>query len=255
MAAAGLTLGAAVLFGVWTVVAQPTVQLSRYVGPAALSVLFGTGVQILIIESVRRSELSRTIPLLSFTPVATMLFGVVVLRELPTPGQWVGILLVFAGGLGLGLSRVRGAGEWRLPFDSGGTMMLAAALLISAAAPFDKLAVGASSVEFHGLVQSGGTGVLLVTFLGLRGDLTSLGRALTGRPALLLAAILALAAVALQFTAYRGAMVGVVETVKRVIGLASSLLAGALIFRERVTQGKFAALSLMGVGVALMLLC
>jgi len=157
-----------------------------------LSILLGAGVQILIIESVRRSDLSRTIPLLSFTPVVTMLFGLFVLGEMPGTTQWLGILFVLAGGVGLGLSRVEGATRRTPALDGGSAMMLAAAL--------------------------------------------------------------ALAALALQFTAFRGARVGVVETIKRVVGLASSLIAGFLVFRETVTPAKVAALATMAAGVALMLL-
>jgi len=42
---------------------------------SAVSVVLSAGIQVLIVESVRRSELSRTIPLLSFTPVATAISG------------------------------------------------------------------------------------------------------------------------------------------------------------------------------------
>jgi drug/metabolite transporter (DMT)-like permease len=251
--AAGLTLGQMVLFGAWSIVTRPTVRLDSYLLPAVLSIVLGAGVQILIVESVRRSELSRTIPLLSFTPVATMLFGVVVLGEMPSATQWLGILLVLLGGLGLGLSRLRSDARSGFSFDRGSGLMLAAALLISAAAPFDKLAVAASEVEFHGFLQSAGIGALLIAFLVVRGNLSDLGRSFRTRPALTVAAFIALAAVGLQFTAYQGAMVGVVETVKRVIGLGSSLAAGYLVFRERVTRAKVASLIVMAVGVGLML--
>ena len=251
--AAGLTLGQMVLFGAWSTVTRPTLRLDSYLLPAVLSVVLGAGVQILIVESVRRSELSRTIPLLSFTPVATMLFGVLVLDEMPSATQWLGILLVLVGGLGLGLSRLRSDARSRFSFDRGSGLMLAAALLISAAAPFDKLAVAASEVELHGFLQSAGIGALLIAFLVARGNLSDLGRSFRTRPALTAAAFIALAAVGLQFTAYQGAMVGVVETVKRFIGLGSSLVAGYLVFRERVTRAKVASLIVMAVGVGLML--
>ena len=140
-----------------------------------------------------------------------------------------------------------------MPFDTGGWLMLGAALLISAAAPFDKLAVAASSVEVHAFLQAAGVGVLLVLFLGVRGELADVGRAFVTRPALLWATIFVSLAIGLQFAAYRGTMVGVVETVKRVVGLACALVAGRSIFGEPITSSKLTAVTVMGVGVTLML--
>jgi drug/metabolite transporter (DMT)-like permease len=223
-----------------------------------VSVVLGVGIQLLIIESVRRSDLSRTIPLLSFTPVVTALFGMAVLREMPTAVQWLGIVAVFLGALGLGLSRgddePAGPRKLRSLLDTGGLLMLGAAVLISAAAPFDKLAVSASTTLVHGFFLSLGSGLLLLGYLVLRGEATQLGRAFRRRPLLVLAVVLSVAAVGFQFAAYRGAMVGAVETVKRVVGLASSVGAGYLVFRERVTPGKLVSVAVMGIGVALMLL-
>jgi drug/metabolite transporter (DMT)-like permease len=255
--ATGLALGAAVLFGGWAALSSPTLQPAPYIWPAAISTVLSVGIQLMIVESVRRSELSRTIPLLSFTPVATALSGAVILGELPSPVQWFGIFLVFVGALGLGLSRrERGPSRsWRhgLLFDTGGLLMLGAAVLISIAAPFDKLAVAASSTPVHGFFQSLGSGLLLLAFLGLRGEAARVSRAFRARPVLAVAVLLALAAVGFQFAAYRGAMVGAVETIKRVVGLVSSLAAGYLVFGEKVTASKLIAVAFMALGVALML--
>jgi drug/metabolite transporter (DMT)-like permease len=255
--ATGLALGLAALFGGWAALSSPTMRPADYVWPAAVSTLLCVGIQVLIVESVRRSELSRTIPMLSFTPVATALSGAAILGELPSPAQWLGIFLVFAGALGLGLSRREGepSGPRRrgLLFDTGGLLMLGAALLISVAAPFDKLAVAASSTPVHGFFQSLGSGLLLLAFLGLRGEAARVGRAFRARPLLTVGSLLALAAVGFQFAAYRGAMVGAVETIKRVVGLVSSLGAGYLVFGEKVTAGKLVAVAVMASGVVLML--
>ncbi len=254
--ATGLSVGLAVLFGVASLISGWTLHLADYVWPAALSIVLCTAVQVLIVESVRRSELSRTIPLLSFTPVATSLFGLAVLGEEPSPVQWAGIGLVFAGALGLGLSRREhepGRPPPRFKVDSGVLLMLLAALCISAAAPFDKLAIEASSTPVHGFFQSAGASVLLLAFLAVRGDLARIRHALQAQLRMTLAILLAFAAVGLQFAAYRYAMVGEVETIKRVVGLVASLAAGSAIFGESINARKLITVVAMGIGVALML--
>ena len=255
--AAGLSLGSAVLFGLTAVLAAPRMDLAAYLAPGVVSIGLSIATQLLILESVRRSELSRTIPMLSFTPVATSLFGLAVLGERPSDVEWVGITLVFFGALMLGLSRGgthTSTGAALLRFDLGALLMLGAATCISAAAPFDKLAVQASTTPVHGFVQCVGGFVVLSCFLAYRRDLDRLLRSFRERPAMTGAALLAFAAIGLQFLAYRTVLVGEVETIKRVVGLVASLTAGFLVFGERVTFVKVVAVGVLGSGVALMLL-
>jgi drug/metabolite transporter (DMT)-like permease len=255
--ATGLSLGLAMLFGGWTALSLPAFQPLAYVRPAAVSIALNLAIQLSILESVRRGELSQTIPLLSMTPVATALFGLAVLGERPSPRQWAGIALVFVGAVGLAVSRSvaerNRSRSTRFHFDRGGLIMLVAAVCISAAAPFDKLAVGASSPALHGFVLSLVSGGLLLAYLGWRRELGRIGSAFRQRPVMTLAACLAFAALGLQFAAYQGVMVGVVETIKRVVGLVMSLVAGHLVFGESMTTRKLATVALMAIGVALLL--
>ena len=120
--------------------------------------------------------------------------------------------------------------------------------------PFDKLAVRASTTPVHGCVQALGGSVVLLAYLTLRRDLAALPRVYRGRPLMTVAVLLVFAAIGLQFLAYRGAMVGEVETIKRVVGLVASLGAGLLVFGERITRSKVLGVAVMGAGVALNLL-
>lgn len=255
--AAGLSLGAAVLFAFGLLFARPRMEIGAYVVPGLISTTLGISTQVLILESVRRSPLSRTIPMLSFTPVATSLFGVVVLNEQPSRPGWIGIVLVVAGALVLGLSRkdrLEPSSAGPAALDTGAALMLLAAVSISAAAPFDKLAVEASTTLVHGLVQSLGAAVVLLVFLAARGNVAELTLVFRQRPAMMVAVVLAAAAITLQYLAYRGAMVGEVETIKRVVGSIASLGTGYLVFAERITPTKVAAVGALGAGVALILL-
>ncbi|ANM29380.1 hypothetical protein ABI59_06945 [Acidobacteria bacterium Mor1] len=248
--ATALTLGASFLFAGWMLFEAPRIDLEAYLLPGLLSILFATATQVLIVESVRHTELSRAIPMLSLTPVATSVFGVLILGEHPELLEWVGIGLVFAGAFALGVTRDEGH---RFKIDRGVALMLLAALSISAAAPFDKLAVQASNTSVHGMVQNAGGTLLLLGLLAWRRELPQLPGIFRRRPAMTLAVLLGFAAIALQFTAYQVTMVGHVETIKRVVGLVASLLAGATIFGERITLKKILTVAAMGAGVALLL--
>jgi hypothetical protein len=126
-------------------------------------------------------------------------------------------------------------------------------LCISAAAPFDKLAVTASSPALHGFLHSLFSTAVLGAYLARRGQLGGLAGAYRRRPLMTLAAWLALGALGLQLVSYRGVMVGEVETIKRVVGLLGSIAAGRLLFKEPVTRRRLLTVVLMAVGVALLL--
>ena len=106
---------------------------------AVISTALGISTQVLILEAVRQSSLSRTVPMLAFTPVATSLFGVLVLGERPTSLEWIGIVIVVFGALALGLSHsdeTRSTRARRAAFDRGSALMLMGAISISAPGRF-----------------------------------------------------------------------------------------------------------------------
>jgi drug/metabolite transporter (DMT)-like permease len=254
--ATGLSLGSALLFALALLFGYPRIDFAAYLQPGLMSITLGICTQILILQSLRRSPLSSTIPMLSLTPVATTLFGVMILGERPATAEWIGILLVFLGALVLGVTRLdrRGpSGRRRLEFDRGAILMLLAAITISAAAPFDKLAVGASTTRVHGLITSLASALVLLCLLAVRAEIGQVAHVFRRRPAMVGAAALVFVALGLQFLAYRTAMVGEVETIKRVVGLVGSLVAGFLVFGERLTVAKIGAVVAMGAGTALIL--
>ena len=66
------------------------------------------------------------------------------------------------------------------------------------------------------------------------------------------AALLGFTALGLQFLAYQTVMVGVVETIKRMLGLLSALVVGRVMFGEKVTPRTVSAVVVMGFGVVLL---
>ncbi len=231
---------------------------SGYLPPAGLSVLLNVVANVLFVTAIKISPLSLTIPLLSFTPVFTTVLAVPMLGEVPGPWEVGGILLVVAGALGLHMAPGRGPNPMELARafarERGSVMMAGVALLWSVTPPLDKLAIGRSSPAFHGLVLSVGVAAGLGAILAALGRLSQL-RTLGRRPALFALAVLASAgALALQLLAIKMVFVSLVETVKRGLGNAGAAAAGAWILDETVGGWQWAAVALMGAGVALILL-
>jgi drug/metabolite transporter (DMT)-like permease len=253
-----LTLGQIPLFGLWLVIEQAYRIAPGYVWPAALSVLLNTLANLLFIRSVQLSPLSLTVPLLSLTPAFTTLMSLLLLREVPTLRQTYGLFLVVAGAFALYTGGGSGAllhGRWRfLVAEPGSLLMIGVAVLWSITAPLDKLATARSTVPLHALVQCGSMAlVLLLVLVGRRrcGEL----RPVKDHVVLLLVAIaLSTAAIGLQFMAFQVMLVGLVEVIKRVVGLVAAVLLGRFLFHEAVTMQKLCAIGLLAVGVVLILI-
>lgn len=250
-----MTLGAVPLFGVWAWrdgMGTP--------GPSySLIALGSVGLQVLanvaMIEALRRSPLSATIPFLSLTPVFTTLFAVPLLGELPSPIQSTGILVVVSGVWWL--ARVSSAHGKPLPIlealksEPGVPLMISVAAMWSLAGPLDKLAMGYVPLSFHALVLN--AGIAMVTLLVLLGRRRA-GEALRlGRTGWLVLAMAVVGAVALgfQLAAMQQTLVALVETIKRGVNTGLALVLGAVFFQERITLPKVLACVLMVAGVAL----
>ncbi|MGF1468891.1 MAG: EamA family transporter [Sandaracinaceae bacterium] len=207
----------------------------------------------LLLRALSASPLSATIPFLSLTPAFTSLVALVALGEHPSLAQWVGIALVTVGALLV--NAVRGVDPftalWREP---GSRMVVLVAALWSITGTLDKVALELSSVPFHGAVQASGVGLILLAIVRLRRGPGSLTVPRPARTWLLVSGLLAAGAIGLQLAAIRLVLVGVVEALKRAIGLASSVLVGRIAFEEPLTAARLVAVVVMAIGSALLTL-
>ena len=94
------------------------------------SVLFMIG-QYFIIESLKSADLSKTVPMLSFTPVFTLLTSYIVLKEIPSALGLVGVMLIVIGAYIVNFSKYK-TKEIRFIFkDKASMQMLLVAFLFS----------------------------------------------------------------------------------------------------------------------------
>lgn len=230
----------------------------RYAAVAGGSVALNVVANVAFVKALARSALSVTVPLLSLIPALTAAFAVPLLGERLRPLQVGGILLVVGGALLLGGAMAGGLSLlawWRaLRREPGTPLMLTVAGCWALALPLDKLGVAAVGAPWHGVALVAGVAAATLALLLARGGARELALSWRIAPALGGAIAVAIAALAFQLLAIQLVFVGVVESVKRVVGNVGALLAGAAVFAEPLSWRKTAALLAMALGVLLILL-
>ena len=207
---------------------------------------------MLFIKAVQLSPLSLVIPMLSFTPVFAVLTSAVILEEYPSERQLLGIGIIVSGAFSLGWTGNRaGHRGW---YEPGVWMMVAVSLCWAATLTFDKLALNYAAVPMHALMQSMLMGISLWIILAIRGSLSELKKISQYKKLYIWAVITSCLATGTQLMAITVVQVGVVEAIKRSLGLALSVLSGWIFFKEPPTLMKQLSVLWMGVGVLIVVL-
>ncbi len=220
-----------------------------YVLPAFGALTLNFLGSLAFVHSLKLSPLSRTIPLLSFTPVFTALTAVPLLRELPEPAQALGIVLVVAGAVALN----SGGSARGLLREKGALLMAAVALMWAVSAPLDKLALRHASVYFHATAMAFGVGIGALATLLWQGRVTALRSARSELKLLVVAMMCITVALTFQLLAIRVVLVSLVEAFKRAVGSVMAVILGRVMFRERVGLWEWISVAVMVAGVFLML--
>jgi drug/metabolite transporter (DMT)-like permease len=253
---AAMSMGQIPVFLTWALLGAPVALDAGYVLPGMAAVVLNAAASLLYLESVRRSPLSTTIPLLGLTPALSALAGALLVGELPPTRSAFGIALVVIGAFSLHARADDLARPWRIvgsiARDRGSAYMAIVAVLWSLSPVVDKLALGHASVVVHAGVQVGGVGLVMLGSLAWGGGLARLRTVLAHPVVVTGAAIVGAFALATQLYALRLVMVSVFEAVKRGIGMSLSVLSGRVWFGEPVTAKKLCAVGAMGAGVALL---
>jgi drug/metabolite transporter (DMT)-like permease len=234
--------------------------LHGFEAPSAGYVLPGLGALTLnflgslgFVHSVKLSPLSRTIPLLSLTPVFTALTAVPLLGELPEPTQAAGILLVVVGAMALNSGGSLWGAFRGLRREKGALIMAAVALMWAVSGPLDKLALEHASVYFHATTMAFGVGTGALAALAWQGRLSAL-RSARGEAALLFMTMICITvALTFQLLAIRVVLVSLVEAFKRAVGSFMAVVLGGAVFREKVGLREWISVAVMVGGVFLIL--
>jgi len=209
----------------WFLVSDAEVT-AGYWWPSVVAAVLAAMAAVGFITALKLGDIARVIPVLALTPVISTLAAGLVLDESLTLPQWAAMLVIvvaIAGAQG-GLHHVRGK-----PF----LLMLLVCLGWGIGIVFDKQALAHAGPFFHGIVQTS-LGAVLLTLYAL---LTKTPARLSGSLYRVIPALLVfVAAVVFQWLALAGLDAGVVETVKRSVGIVGALLSGLILFKEDINR-------------------
>jgi len=252
--AALLAGGQLPLFLAWVALSGSATVSAGYVLPGGATVALNVVANLLFLRAVRISPLSATIPFLSFTPVFSTVLSALLLDERPGLDDLGGIALVVVGAV---LVNARWDGSARaaaLLHEPGSVLMTGVALLWSLTAVLDKRALAFASVPVHAAIQCAGVAAVLLAALTARRRVGELRCVVPVRGRLALALLAAGVGLAFQFLALRLTLVGIMEALKRSIGMLFAVGVGRVVFHEPLTPGKIAGVVLMSAGVVLIVL-
>lgn len=207
--------------------------------------------QVLYMHAVRRSPLSLTIPYLSFTPVLLLFSAWLALGERPSPFGALGICLVALGAYLLNApARISPLAPLRAIYrEKGSLMMLAVAAIWAVTSTIDKLALASGRLFLYGATVLGVISALTASWALTRSPREVVrGGAL--RPLMLLAALIALGALVVQYHAYEHLLVSYVITTKRA-GMIISVAIGFVFYGEKGLVHRLPGALLMVSGVVL----
>ncbi len=217
-----------------------------------LAVAVAVAANLLLIRALQLSPLSLTTPYLSFTPVATLLSGALLLGQWPGAIGLVGVAIVVAGAFMLS----PGGATRRLGLDAiarepGSRLALVVAMLFALGNAIDRRAVlHGSEILYAGLLTLLMTAALAVP----RGPRTELWerRRLLGWVAL--AGVVMGVALLLHLFSLRFLFVAYADAMKRTGGNLVAVMFGAFFFGEGDWRRRLVAVAVMSLGVTLILL-
>ncbi|MEM7678399.1 MAG: DMT family transporter [Myxococcota bacterium] len=245
----GMTAAQIPIFVAVAVFAPAPVDWRAYAQPGLATLLINLVANVAMVNALAIGALSRTIPVLSLTPAITVVTAAVLLEEVPSIPQGIGIGLSVVGTVALAVDRSQG----RFRLEPGILLMLGVAALWSLSASVDKLALQHISVAGHGAAQCVGLWLAL-SVLMLANNKPEERAALRATVVpIILAALLMAAASSLQYLAVNRTLVSLVETIKRALGGATALAIGATFFNEKVGIRHILAAAMVAVGTALVL--
>jgi len=209
---------------------------------------------ILFMKAIRDSDLSLTIPMVTFTPVFLLFTSPFIVGEMPKLLGVFGVLLIVLGSYVLNIKQRHNG--FFAPFralytERGPRLMLIVAFLWSITSSFDKVGVKSSSPLFWTISLNLILALLLLPFFLHRsgGHFPVVRHHLW---VLLLVGFLSALASLFQMMAINLTLVTYVISIKRVSAVLS-VVWGAIIFREKGFKERFIAVVIMVSGVLLII--
>ena len=155
-----------IIFLIWIFIDNFSINLIPYLLPGIILIFVGLFSALLFLKAIQQSDLSLTIPLLSFSPMFSSIFSFFFLNEQLSKIQYFGVFLIIFGALILYSKKIT-LEEFLKSFkiilkNSSAKLMIIVSIIWSLTPVLDKLCLEHSSVNFHGFIQSLGMIILLI---------------------------------------------------------------------------------------------
>ena len=212
---------------------------------------------LLFLESLKISEISLTIPLLSFSPLFSSIFSYILLDEKLTIFQYVGVFLIIFGTMILYAKSFRVKSIFYsisiLKKNVAAIYMLAVSLIWSLTPVLDKICLKYSSVNIHGLVQAFGMLSILVIFFWKK-FLIENYKIFKNKKLISITLFVGTSATVLQLLAINLTFVPIMESIKRSLGQFGSIFFGYVFFKEKISLQKLLGGTLLTFGILSLLI-
>lgn len=228
---------------------------SRFWDALIISGILDVAVAIIYMKALKSSDLSLTIPMITFTPLFLLITAPLIVGEFPSFLGVAGIILIVFGAYFMNITERHNG--LTAPFralmkEKGPRLMLLAAFIWSITSSFDKVGVLNSSPLFWVVATSAFRSFFLfpIAFFKSKAQMLEVPRNLR-----FLAPIGFLGALALvfQMTAIKLTLVAYVISIKRA-GVIFGVLFGHFIFKERGIKERLVGAAIMVLGVVLIAL-
>jgi len=242
-----------IVFTTWILTSDFSINLPNYYLPGIILIAVGIFSSILFLKAINDSQLSLTIPLLSFSPVFSSIFAFLFLGERLSHIQYIGVIFIFIGTLSLYAKELTVnsflSSILIIINDSSARLMLGVSLMWSITPVLDKICLQYSTINIHGFLQSLGTSILLLLILGrtFKKGLTKLKK--KEIKLISITIMVGTMATILQLYAIIFNYVPIMESIKRSVGQFSSVIIGNLFFNEPITLQKIFGVFLLTTGV------
>ena len=240
-----------IIFLIWIFIDNFSINLIPYLLPGVILIFLGLFSALLFLKAIQQSDLSLTIPLLSFSPMFSSIFSFFFLNEQLSKIQYFGVFLIIFGALIL-YSKKLTLEEFLKSFkvilkNSSAKLMIIVSIIWSLTPVLDKLCLEHSSINFHGFILSLGMIILLI-FLFKKDKVQTLNTKKNWR-LILLTVFVGSTATILQFYAILTNYVPIMESIKRSVGQLSSVFLGKIFFNEKINKPKVIGVIILSVGV------
>lgn len=245
-----------VIFLIWCVLESFHFNFYLYLIPGIFSAVTGILGALIFLESLKESDISLAIPVLSFTPLFSSIFSWFFLGEELNLVQYSGIFSIIFGILVLYSDKLELQAIFKsfinIKNNMSAKLMILVAFLWSLVPVFDKMCLEHSSLNLHGLIQC--ICVFLILLIFSMNDVKKLRTLNKNNYRLIFITVcIGASAVILQFVSISITFVPVMESIKRATGQFGALIFGKIFFNESITKQKVSGIIIISTGVYLLI--